>query len=440
VKRFLTAGAALGCVLAGSSCAKYQPLPLDPTRSETAIRTRTAPSRLDLESITASALEYSGDIAVARARLAEAQAAVITAGERINPSVNAQGGYNKTPDSVATYSFAADFTIETAGKRGYRVLAAKKAAEAARIGVTEAEWQVRSRVRSAVTAYYFAQRRRASLDAENAIRREIAEIFERRVALGEASNPELNLARAEQASLELAMRAAEGDASQAFALIAEVSAIPLPAFERREFDLSSFESLPDPTLLSIKDVERAGLLNRADIKRTLLEYEAADARLKLEIANQYPNITLGPAYQFQEGFPSYMLSVAIDSLPIFHRREGPIAEADAGRREVAARFTALQATAIGDMNTAHQQYGAAFAELTAALPPITIARQRESAVTRAIAAGESDRLDLTQARLGVIATERARTESLQKAQTALGALEAAAQASFDRPSERRTGN
>src|SRR5215831_4968354 len=91
--------------------------------------------------------------------------------------------------------------------------------------------------------------------------------------------------------------------SQGLALIAEVSSIPLQAFDRREFDLTAFENLPDPASLSIKDVERAGLLNRADIKRTLLEYEAADARLRLEIANQYPNITLGPAYQFQEGFP-----------------------------------------------------------------------------------------------------------------------------------------
>jgi len=427
-------------MLLGSSCAKYQPLPLDPARSEAAIRARTAPPRLDPESITASALEYSGDVAVARARFTEAQAAVITAGQRINPSVNAQGGYNKTPESVATYSFAADFTIETAGKRGYRTLAAKKAAEAARIAVTEAEWQVRSRVRSALAAYYFSRRRVESLAAESTTRREIAEIFEKRVALGEASNPELNAARADQASLELAMRAAEGDVSQGLALIAEVSSIPLPAFDRREFDLTAFENLPDPPSLSIKYVERAGLLNRADIKRTLLEYEAADARLKLEIANQYPNITLGPAYQFQEGFPAYMLSVAIDSLPVFHRREGPIAEADAGRREVAARFTALQASAIGDMNAAHEQYDAAFRELTAALPPIAIARQRESAAARAIAAGESDRLNLTQARLGVIAAERARMESLQKAQTALGALETAAQANFEGNSDRRTNN
>jgi hypothetical protein len=49
-------------------------------------------------------------------------------------------------------------------------------------------------------------------------------------------------------------------------------------------------------------------------------------------------------------------------------------------------------------------------------------------------------LDLTQARLAVITAERARTESLQKAQTALGALETAAQANFERNSDRRTNN
>src|SRR5439155_26883856 len=89
----------------------------------------------------------------------------------------------------------------------------------------------------------------------------------------------------------------------------------------------------------------------------------ADALLVLQLACQYSDIPLRPAYSFQEGFPSYTLGTAIGSLPIFHRNQGPIGEAEAQRRQVEARFIALQAQAIGQMERALRQYRAALAEL-----------------------------------------------------------------------------
>ena len=75
--------------------------------------------------------------------------------------------------------------------------------------------------------------------------------------------------------------------------------------------------MPAPDSLALNRVERAGLLHRADVRRTLAEYEAADARYRLELANQYPNITLTPSYTFQEGFPAYVLGAAVECCPCF---------------------------------------------------------------------------------------------------------------------------
>ncbi len=438
------AGAVLACILGQAGCAKYQPHALDPVQSEARYRARSlddpalteflrrqpgaipgaALAKLDPETLARVAIFFSPDLEVSRARVESAEAAVITARQRINPSVSGEGGYNRTPESVATYSVSPAFTIETAGKRGYRVLAAQKLAEASRIGLYESTWQVRSRLRDALLAYYSAQRRLALLETENAVRDEVAAIFAKRLSLGDSSNPDLNAARAEQASAAVNLRNAEGEAAKSLATVAAACGLPVNALERRSFDLTSFETPPDPASLPLLRIQQAGLLHRPDIRRSLTEYEAADAKLRLELANQYPNITLNPAYSFQEGFPAYTLGSTIESLPILHRHEGPIAEAEAGRREVEAQFTALQARAISETELALRYYRAAVEEWRTVKDTFeSVQQQRENAVTTAFRAGESDRLDVAQARLATLAAAEASLAALVRAQTALGALE-----------------
>ncbi|MDE3196044.1 MAG: TolC family protein, partial [Acidobacteriota bacterium] len=161
--------AASVCILSAvllSNCAKYRPLPLDPVKTEAEIRSRAVPAKLDSDSLMAAAVANNGNTAIARARLAEAEAAMVTAKQRVNPALSAEGGYNRTPDSVSTYSAALAYTIETGGKRAARTLVAEKNAEAARVAVVEAEWQARSAVRTAMSRYGFALKLRDSAQRE----------------------------------------------------------------------------------------------------------------------------------------------------------------------------------------------------------------------------------------------------------------------------------
>jgi outer membrane protein TolC len=160
----------------------------------------------------------------------------------------------------------------------------------------------------------------------------------------------------------------------------------------------------------------------------LAEYGAADARLRLEIANQYPNVSLTPAYSLQEGFAAYTLGSAIDSLPIFHHNQGPIAEAEAARAEMRARFVALQAQAIGDTESAIRQYRGAVQQWLEARDHLqAVQQQRESAVLAAFHQGEADRLDLALARSFTLTADQTRLDALVRVQNALGALEGAVQ-------------
>jgi outer membrane protein, heavy metal efflux system len=390
------------------------------------------PSRLALPSITAIAEYYSPDLATARAQVNAARAAVVTARERINPSFAGDGGYSNQPDAPATYSGALNFKIETAGKRGYRILGAQHRAAAAELSFSESDWQVRSHVRQGFVDYAFAVRRLQALQKERAVRASVEEIFEKRLSVGEAATPDLDLVRAARIAADVGLRQANGDVSQTEALLASAMGLPTAAFQTETIDTSGLDTPPEERSLPLAAVQKRGLLHRADVQRSLAEYAAADAALRLEIARQYPDIQLSPTYALQEGFAEYTLGIGLSSLPIFHHNQGPIAEAEAQREIVAAQFKVVQSQAVGQMEQSLRRYRAAYAEWRSADRDfVAVQRERQVSVEQAFAAGEVDRLALENARLLAIGATRVRDDALQRTQAALGSLEDAVQQSLE---------
>jgi outer membrane protein TolC len=423
-----------------TGCVKYHLRPLDPPLSEQQFRTRGLtdpglreflkktdwpPARLGLDDLTAVALYYNPDLEVTRAQLQTAEAAVITAKARPNPAVSVGGGYETDSESHGLFNFVPSFTVVTAGKRGWRSLEAEKNADAARVAVEETAWKVRSRVRTAWLDYMLALRSLELLRQESKFRREMVRMLDNRVTAGESSRPEADITRAALISIEVAAKAAETQVRESGAILASAVGLPaLPPIDDREMP-------QPPTSLPLADVQKAGLLHRADIRRSLLEYSASDAHLHLEIANQYPDVQYSPGYTFNEGFHQFSLDTALN-VPLFNRNRGPIAEAEARRSEAAARFNALQAQAIGEMEAALASYNGSLEELADAEQRLVrIQQTRQIAIERAVQAGEEDRLALAGVRVEAALAARARLDALQRVQIALGALEDAVQHSLE---------
>ena len=221
--------------LALSSCVKYRPRPLDPLRSEQQFRARTLadpalrtflkredwpPARLGLNDLAAVAFYYHSDLDVARAQFHTAQAAVLTAKARPNPSFSTGGGWSDSPESPVFFHFDPAVTLVTAGKRGWRILQAEKLAEAARLQVAEVAWRVRSRVRTAWLDYVMALRSVEALRNERDVRAETVAMLEKRLAVGEIARPDVNVARAALVTVEVQAKAAETVASETAAALA----------------------------------------------------------------------------------------------------------------------------------------------------------------------------------------------------------------------------
>jgi outer membrane protein TolC len=273
-----------------------------------------------------------------------------------------------------------------------------------------------------------AEARLALLEREQNTRSDIVEMFNRRVEVGEAARPELDVFRIDLITTQAAYRLARGDAAQSRAALANAISLPPSALTNATWAVPTFDVPLSPAVLPVALVQRAGMLHRADVRRSLSDFAVADVSLRLALARQYPDLVLSPGYSFEEGFARYILAATLEPLALFHRNQGSIAVADAQREEAATRFERLQATAIGDLERARIRYGAAFDGWREASDQLTtVQRDRVEAARRSLAAGEGDRLGLATAQLQAITAARARLDALTEVQTALGALEDAMQ-------------
>jgi outer membrane protein, heavy metal efflux system len=377
-----------------------------------------------LEQLTLAAYYYSPDLDLARANVATSESGIVTAGARPNPTIGFGAGHETSPESP--YLWNLDFTlpIETAGKRGYRVLEARHLSEASRIALAETAWKVRMKVRTALLEYLISQRQVGVLEAEEKARVQQVHLLLRRLETGEIAQPELSNAELNLTNLRLALRGAQGSIDTNRSALAAAIGIPVAALGDHDYLWPKFDT---PSLVSTAEIQRQAALNRLDLRQILAEYQASEANLRLQVAKQYPDIQLAPNASHQEGFNNFSLGVVLE-LPILNQNQGPIAEAEARRKQVAAQFHTLQAAAIAEANGALASYKTALAQLAEADAGLnTVQQNLERQAARSVQSGEEDRTFLTAVQVQAAVTARAHLDAFHNTQLALGALEDAIQ-------------
>lgn len=450
--RYFLVATAVGLLAGG--CAHYEPKPLSAGRAATEWQTRSLadtglrafietnlgrpleswpPTTWDLRLLTLAAFYYHPDLDVARARWGVAEAGTVTAGSRPNPKIGASVDHDSpvaSGQSPWTYQLSLDIPIEVAGKRGYRLVQAEQLSAAARLALAETAWTVRSRLRAALVNHLLAVRVAGSLRAEENIQTQYVALLESRFALGELPRPLVDAARLNLHQAQLQAQAADGRVTETRIALAQNLGVPASALAGLMLVHSGIETLPAVEALPADAARGEALLNRLDIRRALAEYAATETALQLEVARQYPDVTLGPAYQWTATGVKWALGVSL-ALPLLDRNEGRIAEANARREESAARFLALQGGIIAQSERAWANYRAALEEYATAQKLLAAATARERDVRRLYALGNTDFVAAVGAQLEAARARRARLDVLRTAQLALGALEDLAQIPFE---------
>lgn len=438
-------------VLAG--CATYQSRPLDSVASATAFGSRRLDSpalhsfiiahhrpALPLgelagwtpEALALTALHFNPALEVPRARWRTAQAAEVTAGMRPNPMLAVTGEFDFVKAGGLTPwapGLALDVPVETVGRRGLRLAAARQNTEAARLELHETAWRVRTEVRDALLESRFLRQQTNALAAQLAVQERLLHLIGRRVAAGGAAPSELvpfQLA-AQRTTLDLQqareraavtgprLAAALGVTAKEFA-----RAMGEPGFSQ-VLDEPTARFGPEPELLT--EARARAVQGRPDLRVLLAAYEATELALRLEIVRQYPNLNLGSGYKWNQGESEWsFLRLGLD-LPLLNQNQGPIAEAAARREEAAARARARQAQIFAEVDAALAVLTQARASLAATRTLADAQRQQQAFAAAQLKAGAVDDTEVLSADLQQISVQLLLIESRNRLVRAEAQLE-----------------
>lgn len=357
-----------------------------------------------------------------------------TAAQRPNPTISAVPGYDFTATSIGINPWipivSIDVPIETAGKRGYRKAQARHLSDSARLNIATTAWQVRSNLRTSLIDLTAARQREMLLQKQSAIQERLVHALGQQLKAGEVSTPEVTLMQIALTKSQLDLADARRQSADARVRVADAIGLSVKALDdfNLAFDLSARH--PAATALMSTEVREQALRSRPDILGALADYAASQSALQLEIAKQYPDIHLGPGYQFNNGDHQFFLALTAE-LPVLNQNQGLIAEAEARRTESAARFNELQAKVITEIDRAVAVYRVTQKNLST-LELLESEQKRENeSVEAQVKVGAADQLTLLNSQIEVGASELVRLDGQTKVEQAFGALEDAMQRPID---------
>lgn len=207
------------------------------------------------------------------------------------------------------------------------------------------------------------------------------------------------------------------------------AALSLPADQLKDatFDFAALDS--SSVQVPVEKVRRSAMTQRSDVLAAMADYAVTEAALRLEIAKQYPDVHLGPGYEFDQGPNKWTLGFSV-TLPLFDRNRGPIAEAEAKRTQAAAKVTAMEARIMGELDHALASHAGALQQKRTAEELLNDSRKQRDSAEALRKGGEGDRLAVLTAEVEQQAGSLARLEALVEVQRALAAIEDAAQLSL----------
>lgn len=437
-------GLIVAAAIWGGGCAHYEPQPLHPaeTAAQFEARSLEAPAfqrfweqnhgpqawpvkTWDLEALTLAAFYYHPSLEVARADWQLAQGGDKTAAARPNPTLSVVPGYAvNAAQGVSPWfpQLTFDVPLETAGKRGYRQAQAKHLTEAARLNLQDAAWQVRAHLRAALLEATAARQRAQALGAQQELQAQLLARQEQQRQAGALAEADLTLSRIAGNKLALDLADARQQAAEGQARVAEAVGVPLAALAGHELVWDFAVRPAAAAALLAPDLRRQALVGRADLLASLEAYAASQSAVQLEIAKQYPDIHLGPGYQYDQGDHKISLSLTAE-LPVLNQNQGPIAEAVARRAGAAAKFVALQAKVFSEMELAVTGLRAAGENLASLEALAAAQRQRAESVAAQRAAGAASAYDALNAQLELAAGDQLQLAARVKWHQACGALE-----------------
>ncbi len=422
----------MSLLTAGCTSEKYQAKPIEPAQVTAKILNKDATSNdfktylikqgykesdlpfstWGLNELTLCALYYHPKLDVAKAQLALANASIVTAGQKQNPTLGGHMAHSNLANGDKqpwAYGLNVEIPIETANKRQIKVEEAQHLAEAARMDVAETAWQLRSQIAKDLLRYHENIALQQQLGNELKNQNDLVNILEKRVQLGELSNTELGAIKLLQQKTQFTLNTERAKSAKIRSALANDIGLTAEKFNQitlKRLDLDATLT-KQSTLLStpMNSLQEKALLNRLDIRRGLEKYAAAEAKIKLEVAKQTPDISLSPGFAFEFGDSIWSLGFSA-LLNLLNKNQTLIAEVTQLREIEGAQFEALQSKIIGDISQNVAAYQASLQNVEQVRQQQTTQAQYSQKLQRQFESGLIDRLALTQNQLNTVLLEQ----------------------------------
>lgn len=410
-------------VLAGCSFQKYESRPIKPSENLAKFEQKDPTSKQfqqyllnngyraedlplqkwGLDELTYCALFFHPSLDVARAQWRAVQLGETLAKTHPLPILNGNIAHSNDPEKKPfAFGFSIDIPIETANKRNLRIENAQHLSQASKLEIAQTAWQLRDNIAQTLTELQLNQSELGLLTEEHSRRQEIVHMIQKRVAAGAASNVELSNANIQLQAANSSLNAEHQKTIVLLSKLASNIGLPLAKVESMSLEKTDMRQLqPTPS----QDLQATALLNRIDIRIALERYAVAEAKLKLEIAKQYPDIVISPGAAFEFGDNIWSLGVS-GLLTFLNKNKLGIADATQLREVEAAQFEALQTKVILDATVANTHVNQARRDLENRKQMLLQQQSHTQRMQRKFSAGEIDRLEMTYSTIENINAEK----------------------------------
>jgi outer membrane protein TolC len=154
-----------------------------------------------------------------------------------------------------------------------------------------------------------------------------------------------------------------------------------------------------------QDIINLGLFNRIDLRIALAKYAVSESQLKLNIANQYPDIRFSPAYIFDYGSSKWLLGIT-SIIPTIEKNKYLVEEAKNLRDIESLQVEKIQTSIVNEIAKLRDNYTIAKDLVTKDSGDLSAATELESSIESKFRQGEIDRIELTQQKLITIQYKR----------------------------------
>src|SRR5438552_1227416 len=163
-----------------------------------------ATSGMSFDQLAQRALAQNKNLQAAREQLRQAEARLIQAGLRPNPSLDVSSSTDVVFANEGETGFAVTFSqpFETGGKRTRRIRVAQAEVELAKAEIAEAERQLVGQLKTAYLRAAEISLRLTFLDSAGGLNRQMVQVMNVRLSAGDASRLDTHLLQAENNRIE----------------------------------------------------------------------------------------------------------------------------------------------------------------------------------------------------------------------------------------------